>query len=35
LLIFFKYYIDKFKYKNNKYICIYVYNKNKYIDRIF
>ncbi len=35
LLIFFKYYIDKFKYKNNKYTCICVNNNNKYINRVF
>jgi len=35
LLTFFKYYIDKFKYKDNNYICICVNNNNKYINRIF
>ena len=33
LLTFFKYYIDKFKYKNNKNICICINNNNKYIDK--
>ncbi len=35
LLTFFKYYIDKFKYKDNKYICIHINNNNKYINRVF
>ncbi len=35
LLSFFEYYIDKFEYKNNKYICICIDNNNKYIYRVF
>ncbi len=35
LLVLFKRYIDKFKYNNNKYICICVNNNNKYIKEVF
>ncbi len=34
LLVFFKRYINEFKYRDSKCICICVNNKNKYINRV-
>ncbi len=35
MLTFFKYYIDKFEYRDNKYTRIRVNNSNKYINKVF